>query len=204
MISLNSPVKIWAHEIRASLKLLFLCLSTFLLFALKDIEGHLLGFLFVLVLYASGGRLFCSSGLKNIKPLWPFLALVVVWHMISGALEEGAVVVLRLISAVALANFVTMTTRLSDMMDVIRRLLSPLRRFGVGTHKLELCVALVIRFTPELARKGSLLTQSWRARSPKRPTWRVIMPFAVLAIDDADNLARALKARGGATQPMKE
>ena len=55
----------------------------------------------------------------------------------------------------------------------------------------------MIRFTPVLAQKGQLLAQSWRARSTKRVGWRMIIPFAVLAIDDAEHVAEALRARGG-------
>ena len=56
---------------------------------------------------------------------------------------------------------------------------------------------MVIRFTPVLAQKGAALAMAWRARSRKRAGWRVIMPFMVLALDDADHVAEALRARGG-------
>jgi biotin transport system permease protein len=55
----------------------------------------------------------------------------------------------------------------------------------------------VIRFTPVLASKGAQLAQSWRARSAKRLSWRIVMPMTLLAIDDAEYVAEALKARGG-------
>jgi biotin transport system permease protein len=60
-------------------------------------------------------------------------------------------------------------------------------------------MALVLRFTPTLADKGAQLSQSWKARSPKRAGWRVILPFTLLAIDDAEQVAEAIKARGGLT-----
>jgi len=109
----------------------------------------------------------------------------------------GLVIVLRMITAVGLANLVTMTTKLSDMMAVVRWLAAPLRRFGVRTRSLELAVALVVRFTPVLAAKGQMLSFAWRARSRKRAGWRIVMPFTVLAIDDAEHVAEALRARGG-------
>jgi biotin transport system permease protein len=48
-----------------------------------------------------------------------------------------------------------------------------------------------------LADKGAQLSDAWRARSPKRPKWHIVTPFAVLAIDDAEHVADAIKARGG-------
>jgi biotin transport system permease protein len=100
-------------------------------------------------------------------------------------------------NAVALANLVTMTTTLDAMMAVVRRLLSPFSRLGLNLTAIELAAAMVIRFTPVLTQKGSALALAWRARSRKRAGWRVIMPFLVLALDDADHVADALRARGG-------
>ena len=106
-------------------------------------------------------------------------------------------IALRMTTAVGLATLVTMTTSLARMMAVVRWLATPLRVLGLRTRGIELAVALVIRFTPVLADKGQLLAQSWRARSARRVGWRILMPFAVLAIDDAERVAEALRARGG-------
>ena len=114
-----------------------------------------------------------------------------------GEAEAGFAIALRMITAVGLANLVTMTTRLSDLMGVVRFLSTPLRRFGISTTAIEVAVALVIRFTPVLADKGLLLHQAWRARAARRVGWRIVLPFAVLAIDDAEHVAEALRARGG-------
>ncbi|PJE28084.1 ABC transporter permease, partial [Pseudooceanicola lipolyticus] len=46
-----------------------------------------------------------------------------------------------------------------------------------------------------------LLAESWRARSPRRPGLRTILPLAALAIDDAEHVAEALRARGGLEIP---
>ena len=60
-----------------------------------------------------------------------------------------------------------------------------------------LAMALVVRFVPVLAAKGQALAMAWRARSQRPPGWRIIVPFAVTAIDDAEHVAEALRARGG-------
>ena len=151
----------------------------------------------VVALYCAPGLVFCRAGLRRLIALWPFVAIIALWHLITGEITQGAEIVLRLLSAVALANLVTMTTRLTQMIDVVRWLCTPLRWLGISTHPLEIAIALVIRFTPILVDKGALLGQSWRARSAKKPGWRIVMPFTVLAIDDAEHVADALKARGG-------
>lgn len=197
MISLTSPVETWAHRWPAGLKLGLLCVATMVLFAVQHLQLHLIFFGIAFVLYALPGRRFWVSGLRRLMVLWPFVVLIVLWHFITADLGAGVVIVLRMVTAVALANLVTMTTRLSDMMGVVRWLTAPLRVFGVRTERIELAIALVVRFTPVLAAKGQLLAMAWRARAVRRVGWRIITPFAVLAIDDAEHVAEALCARGG-------
>ncbi|WP_146588705.1 energy-coupling factor transporter transmembrane component T [Puniceibacterium confluentis] len=197
MISLTSPVRIWAHSARAGVKLGLLSLATGALFATES--PVLLGVAAAGAgaLYVSGGTEFARAGLRSLRLLWPFLLVIAIWHGLTGQIAAGIAVTLRLLTAVALANFVTMTTQLSDMIAVMSSLLAPVRRLGLSTRALELSVALVVRFTPTLARKGQDLVESWRARSPRRPGWQIVIPMAALAIDDAEQVAEALRARGG-------
>lgn len=197
MISLTSPVETRAHGWPAGAKLAALCVATMVLFAAQGVAFHASALAVMLALYAAPGAVFLRAGLRRLRILWPFLAIILLWHQITQTPAQGAVIALRLLTAVGLANLVTMTTRLSDMIAVVRWLATPMRRFGLNTAALELSIALVIRFTPALAAKGAQLGQSWRARSRRRPGWRIILPFTLLAIDDADHVAEALRARGG-------
>lgn len=197
MISLTSPVRTRAHGWPAGAKLLALCVASVALFAAPDLWVQIGAALFVLVLYALPGVVFLRHGLRRLWPLWPFVTVLLAWHLVTGVPREGAMISLRMLSAVGLANLVTMTTSLAEMMAVVNRLLRPFARFGVNLRAIELAAAMVIRFTPVLAHKGAALTLAWRARSRRRAGWRVIMPFMVLALDDADHVADALRARGG-------
>jgi biotin transport system permease protein len=100
-------------------------------------------------------------------------------------------------TAVALANFVTMTSRLSDMISVFQTLARPLAPLGLSPRRLALAMALVIRFIPVMLDRLSQITESWAARSPRRPSWRVLVPATLAALEDADRVAEALRARGG-------
>ena len=197
MISLTSPVETRAHGWPAGLKLAGLCAATVGLFAVTVVGWHFVFLLGVFALYALPGPAFARAGMARLWVLWPFVVLVLVWHLIMGDGAGGVLIVSRMITAVALANLVTMTTRLSDMMGVVRWMLTPMRLMGFRTERVELVMALVVRFTPVLAQKGAALTTAWRARSARRPRWRILIPFAVLAIDDAEHVAEALRARGG-------
>ena len=197
MISLTSPVKTRAHSWPAGVKLAALCLLTGGLFFVHNLSTHVAILTAILALYATPGRQFLISGLSKLSILWPFVVIVCGWHWVIDEYTQGAVIVLRLVSAVALANLVTMTTRITDMIDVVRVLSAPLRRFGLNSRSLEIAIALVIRMTPVLLEKGQAISESWRARSRQKVSWRFIIPFALLALDDADQVADALKARGG-------
>ncbi len=197
MISLTSPVKTRAHGWPAGAKLAGLCAATLVLFSFEALWFQILILSGTLLIYATPGRQFLQTGLSRLRILWPFLVLILLWHVVTADFENGAVIAMRMISAVALANLVTMTTKLSQMVDVVTWLTAPLRKVGLGTRSLELAIAMVIRFIPVLVEKGQMLALSWRARSARRLGWRTIIPFAVLAIDDAEHVAEALRARGG-------
>ena len=203
MISLSSPVKTRAHNWPAGMKLAGLCAATIVLFFIENLALHAGILVAVTGVYLSAGALFFKAGLRQLRVLWPFVVIVAIWHIWTGETQQGAVILLRLLSALALANLVTMTTRLSDMIDVVRLLTRPLAKLGLNPAALDMAIALVIRLTPVLAQKGRNLTQAWRARSQHKPSWRILLPFTVLALDDADHVAEALRARGGFT-PLKD
>jgi biotin transport system permease protein len=198
MLTLTSPVEIWAHRLPASVKLATLAGVTTGLFLLGSPVALAAALAATVALYLSGGAGFAVTGLSLLRPLWPFIVVVGLWHLWVGDMEGGAVVLLRMISAVGLANFVTMTTRLSDMLAVIERLARPLARLGLSPRRLAIAVALVIRYIPVMLDRLEQIGASWRARSPRRPRWRVLVPATLAALDDADRTAEALRARGGA------
>jgi len=197
MISLTSPIRTRAHEWPAPPKLAALATSTFVLFLVHDLRILAGAFVLTLCLYALPGRIFFRAGVERLKVLWPFLAILGVFHVATATYVEGAQIILRMLAAVGLANLVTMTTALSEMISVLRALAKPLRRFGLNTRAMELAIALVIRTLPTLIDNGRRLSDAWRARSRRRPGWRVVVPFTLLALDDADHLAEVLRARGG-------
>ena len=198
MLTLTSSVEIWAHRLPAGGKLLALAGVTVGLFQLGTPLALAAATLSVGALVASGGRVFLRESFAMMRPLWPFVLIVALWHLFTADLSGGAVVILRMATAVAAANFVTMTTRLSDMLVVIERLLSPLRHVGLKPRPLALALALVIRFIPVMLTRIEAITLAFRARSRGRAGWRILMPATLAALDDAERVADALRARGGA------
>jgi biotin transport system permease protein len=198
MLTLTSPHRIWAHRLPAGAKLAALALTTLALFHLTTPLPLALALAVILALIATGGRTFAMAALISLRPLWPFLLIVALWHLWRGDVPGGAVILLRLTAAVAAATFVTMTTTLADMIAVITWLARPLALIGLQPQTLAVAVALTIRFLPVMLIHLTRIREAIRARSPRRPGWRVMTPVLLITLDDADRVAEALRARGGA------
>ena len=198
MLTLTSPLETWAHKYPAGVKLALLCLWTALLFQITSPLGLTIAALIVLILTASCGSLFFKTALLHLKPLWPFVLIVALWHLWLRDPSGGTSIILRMLTTVAAANLVTMTTRLADMIAVITRLCRPLARIGLNPATLALAIALVIRFIPVMQQRIEQIRDAFRARSTTKAGWRILSPALLAALDDADHVAEALRARGGA------
>ncbi len=197
MLSFESPTTTPWHKYPAGLKLLLLCVATLVLFIVDSLPWQLVACFVCVSMYLRCGFTFAAAGLKRLFFLWPFLCVILIWHWLSDTPVQGGIAACRLLTLIALSNLVTMTSKLSDLIDVLHIGLTPLRKLGISTRPIEIAIALVVRFTPELVNKGGAIQDAWRARSTKRPAWRIVLPLTVAAIDDAEQVAEALKARGG-------
>ena len=198
MLTLTYPGDSWAHRWPAGVKMLALCLWTVVLFRLTTPLPLTLTLLATVVLITSCGLSFAFAAMRLLWPLWPFLTFVALWNLLTGDPVGGVVVILRLMTAILAANFVTMTTLLSQMIAVLSRVAAPLRFIGLPPKAVAMAVALVVRFIPVLSQRLADIRDAWRARSIKPPGWRIIVPAVLSALDDADRVAEALRARGGA------
>jgi biotin transport system permease protein len=194
-LTLEQPT--WAHRLPAGPKMAAMAVA---MVAILPVTSPPVIAALVLVtgaLYASLGAVALRRGLRLLRPLFLILAVILAWHLIMGDWRQGAVICMRILGLVALANLVTMTTRLDDMMAVMDRLLAPIARLGVNPAALSLAVALTIRCIPMLMEKAGALREAWRARSRRRPGVQIAVPLALMALDDAENISEALRARGG-------
>ncbi len=197
MLSLTSRVNTPFHAIPAAPKLVILCLATIVLFQVNTPVPLALAVTCIAALYVAGGTRFAQAGLLRLKPLWVFAAVILIWHSITKALTDGVVILLRLVVVVGLANLVTMTTRLDELTDTAIKALEPLRRLGLNPGMVGFSVGLVLRFIPVLLTKTGSLMGAWKAKSARRPNWRILLPIFLTTLDDAEHVAEALRARGG-------
>ena len=197
MLTLTAPQKTIFHKISAGQKLMALCVISTALFQIESLT-------LLVCLTCAGGALYLSQGISFAKfgarmlwPLWPFVLIIGLYHGITNDIEAGGEIILRMLIAVALANLVTMTTPLNDMIDVLMRLLRPLNWVGISTKPVALTVALFIRFIPTLIERGITMHAALRARSTGKSGWRIVVPLTLSVLNDAEHVANALRARGG-------
>jgi len=197
MLCFESPVITHWHRVPVVWKFFSVCVCSVTLFLVDALVLQLAALFGCSLLYLSAGLTFFYAGLKRLTFLWPIILIIIVWHALTGTAVQGLGMVLRLTSIIALSNLMTMTSRLSDLLALVQHAFKPLRKLGINTRPIEIAIALVVRYTPVLIAKGAMLVEAWRARSVKRSHWRVVFPLCLFAIDDAEHVAEALKARGG-------
>ena len=197
MLTLTAPQKTIFHEISAGQKLLALCVVSTALFQIDSLIVLACLTFAGIALYFSQGLSFAKFGARMLWPLWPFVLIIGIYHGITNDIEAGGEIILRMLIAVALANLVTMTTPLNDMIDVLMRLLHPLNWIGMSTKPVALTIALFIRFIPTLIERGITMHAALRARSTGKSGWRIVVPLTLSVLNDAEHVANALRARGG-------
>ena len=199
MLALYIDRTTWLHRLPAGAKLLALAAATVAVLPI-DAPGPALAVLAgVIALYGSLGR----EGLRRLSIARPLVPLLLVLLLAQGLLASWGLAVAataRILAMVWLASLVTMTTRMDDMLDAVAVVLSPLRLVGLSPRTLALAVALVIRFAPVLLAEWQALSDSFRARTGRRPGIRLLAPFALRMIDLSEHVGEALAARSGPLQ----
>jgi biotin transport system permease protein len=196
MLSISLAGNSWAHKLRVGVKMSAVAIASLALFWVDAWLILCLALAGVLALYVSvDGAL--RKGIWLMKPILWIVAIIWIFHAFRGDYQAGSIVCLRLLVLVGMANFMTLTSRLTDMIDLFLWLVSPLEYVGIRTSAIGLALGMVMRFTPVLIERVGQLMQSWRARGGKGASWRLILPLFITVVDDADRVAEALRARGG-------
>lgn len=194
MISRYISTQTWLHRLPASTKLLLLVAVSMSCLSVSDWRWPLAGLALSAIIYFSLGNPGRSRllGLKIFLPvilgLGVFQGLVMDWNL-------SAVSVTRLLLMIMLADLVTVTTPMQEMLRVAAPILRPLQCFGLDPKKLALAVALVIRFIPLLLNQWQSQREAFMARSQRRPGLGLLIPFMSQALRRTDQIAESITAR---------
>lgn len=195
MIALYRPGTGVLHRAPAGLKLASLALGALLLSLYPhDPLSIAVSLLLVVALYGIG-RLPLRTPFVEVwrlrwiivvlaAALWVFVSPVAAW------VSTG-----RVVAVLLLASLLTLTTRMSDLLAVLHRLLRPLRRLGADPDAVALTISLTLTTIPVIAGFADRVREAERARDVRLGV-RTVVPLLVLALRHADDVGDALAARG--------
>lgn len=195
MISLYRPGDGFLHRMPAGAKLLGLALAALTISLLRP------GIVGTLVLLLGASALYPVSGLgwRLLGQSWWRLRWLIVvlggalWLFVGvdAAVENTG----RVVALILLAELVTCTTRMGDLLDVLRRVLRPLRFIGIDPASAALAISLTVAMIPVLMGFVVQVRDAQRARGV-RLGLRAVLPLLVLTLKHADDVGDALAARG--------
>jgi len=183
------------HRSGAGVKLLGLLVFSTLLVALQSPVTVLVGFVVVAGLYGVGG-FGVRTVLAQVWPLRWIVVLLLPFQWWSAGWQVAVTVVGTLVVAVVGAALISLTTRVTDLLDVITRLLEPARAIRVDPERVALVLALTIRAIPVIAGTFQEARDARRARGLEHSTRALVTPIVVRTIRHADRVGDALAARG--------
>jgi biotin transport system permease protein len=183
------------HRSGAGVKLLGLLVFSSALVALQSPVTVLVGLVLVVGLYVIVG-----FGVRTlVAQVWPLRWIMVCllpFQWWTAGWQTAVAVVGTLAVAVVGAALVSLTTRVTDLLDVIARVLGPARAIGVDPERVALLLALTIRAVPVIAGTLHEARDARRARGLEHSTRALVTPVVVRTIRHADRVGEALAARG--------
>ena len=189
----------WLHRLPASAKLVGLLVLLAVTLALSSLPALALMAAGTVLLYATAGL--ARAVPAQVRPMrWLMLGLLVLQTLTAGW-AAAVVITGRLVVAIVLAGLVTLTTRVVDLLDVLERVLRPMRRIGVDAERVALMLALAIRAVPVVAGLAGEVRDAQQARGIAASPRTFAVPFVVRSLRHADALGEALAARGLDDQP---
>lgn len=196
MIGLYRPGDSLLHRMPAGVKLVLLIVSIVAatVFVRNPIEVGVVA-VAVAGLFALA-RIPFEVAVAQLRPMVWMLLIIAVFQVLITTPARAVVVCGVLLISVALAALVTLTTRVTDLLDTVTRALGPLRRFGVDPDRVGLLLALAIRCVPLLAGIVHDVAEARRARGLQWSMTALATPVLVRALRTADAMGDALAARG--------
>jgi biotin transport system permease protein len=194
MGSLYSDHPTWLHGVPAGVKLAFLALLGTGVFFIQELSVLIGSAACCVLIFASLGKATVRA-----KPLLMGLVfasvLIGMFHLYMQQPMVGAVSVLRLLSTTLMGIALTLTTRYTDLLEVLEWLLAPLRWVGVQPERLSLHVALMLRFTENFFMVWRRLDDAHRLRTGKAGGFKILAPLTIHMLIAARRVADTLHVR---------
>lgn len=195
-LGLYHPGRSLLHRAPAGLKLAALVVAIVALTLVVRRPWQLAPAVAAVALLFAAARLPARIVAAQLRPLVPMLVAIGAFQWIFTGWRRALVVCGVLALSMALAALVTLTTRVTEMLDVTVRALGPLRRVGVNPDRVGLVLAMAIRCIPLITELVRSVTEARKARGLGFSLRALAVPVVVGALRSADAMGDALAARG--------
>ncbi|WP_424935679.1 MULTISPECIES: CbiQ family ECF transporter T component [Bacteria] len=183
------------HRIPAGVKLLVLAgIALALSFLPLGIVGSTAALIGTSVAYPATGQSWRALGCAWWRLRWLVLVLGTALLVFSSA-EAAVVNTGRIVALLLLAELVTATTRLGELLEALRRLLAPTRRVGLDPDVVALTLSLTIAMIPVVGGIVGHVREAQTARGVRLGAGASV-PVLSLTMRHADQVGEALVARG--------
>lgn len=194
MIGVYVPGSSPLHRLGAGWKLMLLAASVIVVAMLPEWWMAAIALGVAIALFAVAGIPWRVAVRQLVPVLW-ILAIAAPLNALFSGWESALAMSLRVSAFVALAAVVTLTTRVSAMLDAMQRALRP---FGdrVDADRIGLVLAMTVRAVPLMVEIVRAVLEARRARGAEGSMRAVAVPVVVRALQTADGMGEALIARG--------
>lgn len=196
IVGLHHPGSSPLHRTPAGVKLIAVALAIVALTLWIRQPWQVLPCAVVVVGAYALARIPVRLAVTQLRPLLWMLAVIAVFQVIVAGWERAVVICGSLLLAIALALLVTLTTRMTDMLDAIVAGVRPLRRVGVDPDRVGLVLVMTIRCIPLLGSMVARVTEARKARGLSFSLRALVVPVVVGALMTAEAMGEALAARG--------
>lgn len=141
-------------------------------------------------------RIPLKTAAGQILPAAPIVAFFAAFQWWQTGFGAAAVLFISLMTTIAAATLLTLTTRISDILQAVERGLAPLERVGVPTESVALAMSLTLRLIPLQLQTVREVLEARAARGAGLSLQAVGIPVLVRSIRRARALGEALLARG--------
>jgi len=149
----------------------------------------------VLVAYVAG-RIPLRVLWQTVRPVLWVLVPVAVFQVMVVGWERAVVIVGVVVTLVLLAGLVTLTTRTSDLVEVVVRWSRHVRFLGANPERIGLMLNLAIRGVPLVVELAEEVRDAQHARGKAVSPRAFAVPLIVGALRRAEEIGDALAARG--------
>jgi biotin transport system permease protein len=188
----TSPV----HRLPAGVKLFGLGALIVLMTVFADSPARLgvaaVGVVAIVALAGISAR----SVAAQLRPVLWVVVFIFGFQLLVTDWRRALVVCGILLLSVCLAAVVTTSTRTTDMLAALTRVMKPLGRIGFPVEQVALALALAIRSIPLMVETVRQVEEARRARGLRFSPRIVVAPVVISALRTADGFAEALSARG--------